>query len=94
MVVWFLFHVLAPVSNFGPNAPSRTYGKKVIPSKVRVQLRQNGRQVCQTTANDFKDPRDAVKVMNKIVTECSQGNVSSEDKGLYVLRDKLLLEDR
>ena len=94
MVVWFLFHVLASVSNFGPTAPSRTYGKKVIPGKVRVQLRKNGRQVCQTTANDFKDPRDAVKVINKIVTECSQGDVPSENKGLYALRDKLLWEDR
>ena len=64
-----------------------------LPGKVRVQLHENKKQVCQITANDFQDPRDAIKAMNKIFTACSEGHVSSQEKGLYVLRDKILKEE-
>ena len=68
-------------------------GKCPIPGKVRIQMKEQNFQVCQVTANDFKDPLDAMKVMNTIVKERSEGNVSNLNGDLYKLRDKILKED-
>ena len=56
-------------------------------------MKEQNFQVCQVTANDFKDPLDAMKVMNTIVKERSEGNVSYLNGDLYKLRDKILKED-
>ena len=56
-------------------------------------MKEQNFQVCQVTANDFKDPLDALKVMNKIVEEFKAGNVKHFDNGLYGLRNKILKED-
>ena len=68
-------------------------GKCPIPGKVRIQMKAQSVQVCQVTANDFKDPHDALKVMDKIVEEYKAGNVHQFDNGLYDLRNKILKED-
>ena len=56
-------------------------------------MKEQNCQVCQVTADDFKDPLDALKVMNKIVEEFKAGNVHHADNGLYDLRNKTLKED-
>ena len=68
-------------------------GKCPIPGKVRIQMKEQNSQVCQVTANDFEDPHDALKVMDKIVEEYKAGNVHQFDNGLYDLRNKILKED-